>query len=218
MRPIATLGILILATLGACGPSDDGPAPPVQEDVGITEDTQDPPVQAVTARAVHRLTIEQIARSLPVVTGGISWTEDFGQGPMDILEVLSGTLGAPDYLLVTEENMEPSLIIAKFLTDASHRICSKWVERDRFAEPGARTLIVHEDWDSLADEDVRSSLRRLRLRFFSVPTPEGDDSTIERLSTLFHAAADAAPPGKEADDGWFAVCIAMMTDPAFVLY
>jgi hypothetical protein len=85
------------------------------------------------------MTIEQLARSIPVITGGIAWVEDFGQGPVDILAILSGTLGAPDYRLVVSENLEPSLVIAKFMQDASQRICAQWVTRG----PRARSRPAH---------------------------------------------------------------------------
>lgn len=124
---------------------------------------EDPEVPVVPGRAVHRLTVEQLARSIPIVTGGIEWTEDFGQGEQDMLEILSGTLGAPDYVLVTSENLEPSLIIAKFMQDAAVRVCAKWVARDRDLAPAERTLVVHESWASQDEEDVKSSIRALQL-------------------------------------------------------
>jgi hypothetical protein len=169
-------------------------------------------------RAVHRMTIEQLARSIPVITGGIAWVEDFGQGPVDILAILSGTLGAPDYRLVVSENLEPSLVIAKFMQDASQRICAQWVTRDRALAAGQRTLTVHDDWASTAEVDVKRSLRALELRFFARRVADSDDAPIADLYELFTESAAAAPAGKAADDGWLGVCIALMTDPEFVLY
>jgi hypothetical protein len=164
------------------------------------------------------MSIEQIARSIPIVTNGIAWTEDFGGGPVDMLAVLAPTLGAPDYLLVTEENLEPSLIIAKFMQDASHRICTRWVERDKSLPSAERTLIAHPVWGSLVESDVKTSLRALKLRFLSNYSAPGNDTGIADLYGLFVAASAAAPKAYRADDGWLAVCLALMTDPEFVLY
>jgi len=172
-------------------------------------------------RQVHRMTIAQLARSIPVITGGIEWIEDFGDGPADMLKILYSTLGGPDFLLVTEENLDPSLIVAKFVQDAAYRICSMWVLRDRAAPAAERTLTVHEEWSSLDTADVDASLRALQLRFFARkmdPADPDDQAAIAALNTLFYSAAEGAPPGQETTDGWTAVCLAMMTAPEMVLY
>lgn len=217
------IGVLALAACeeGAphfASPAGDAGGPPVV-DAGRPDVGPDAAVAPDRlSRAVGRMTVEQLARSIPVVTGGLRWMEDFGNGPVDMLQVLAPTLGAPDYLLVTEENLEPGLIIAKFLQDASHRICARWVERDRAAPPEERTLVHHEDWDSLEPADVDRTLRALMLRFHARRVPEDDDAALEPLRALFVNASSTAPPERAARDGWLAVCIAMMTDPEFILY
>jgi hypothetical protein len=185
-----------------------GGGQPPHPDMGVAE-------QGLN-RTVGRMTIEQLARSIPVVTGGLRWTEDFGQGPVDMLEVLAPTLGAPDYLLVTEENLEPSIIVAKFLQDASHRICVRWIAEDRQKPLAERTFVRHEDWESLDPADVNTTLRALKLRFFARKVE--DDEQIRPLRELFQNASSTAAPGNGARDGWLAVCIALMTDPEFILY
>ncbi len=178
----------------------------------------EPIVPQEPGRSVHRMTVAQLGASLPIITNGLDWVEDFGAGPQDMLMALAATLGAPDYVLVVEENLEPSLIIAKFMQDAANRVCAKWMVRDRELPAAERTLIAHDDWDSLDEADVKHSIRKLELRFFSRWVPEDDDAAVADLYELFVAASSAAPAGKEADDGWLGVCMAMMTDPEFVLY
>jgi hypothetical protein len=192
---------------GGGGGGMGGGAPP-HPDMGVAEQRLE--------RTVGRMTIEQLARSISVVTGGLRWTEDFGQGPVDMLEVLAPTLGAPDYLLVTEENLEPSIIVAKFLQDASHRICVRWIAEDRGKPQAERTFVRHADWDSLDAADVNTTLRALQLRFFARKVD--DDEALRPLRTLFVNASSTAAPGNAARDGWLAVCIALMTDPEFILY
>ncbi len=174
--------------------------------------------QQELSRAAGRMTIEQLARSIPVVTDGLNWTEDFGQGPVDMLQVLAPTLGAPDYLRVTEENLEPTLIIAKFLQDASQRICLRWVARDQSLAAADRSLVTHADWQSTDEALVRENLRRLQLRFYARHVAAADDPALDPLYQLFVDASTTAPAERAARDGWLAVCIAMMTDPEFVLY
>lgn len=178
----------------------------------------EPEPEARLDRAAGRMSIEQLARSIPVITDGLRWTEDFGAGEVDMLEVLSGTLGAPDYLRITEENLEPTLIIAKFLQDASQRICLRWVDRDRALPAADRSLVTHEDWASTDEAPVRENLRRLQLRFYARHIADPADPGLDPLYRLFLDASSTAPADRAARDGWLAVCIAMMTDPEFVLY
>ena len=202
-------------------PGDVGAGQP--QDSGPPEDAASPDAVPVAplapgGRRVRRMTVSQLVASVPVITGGLRWTENFGQGDLDMLEVLAPTLGVPDYLLVTEENLEASMIIAKFLQDMAHRLCLAWVAQDRAAAPSERTLVQHADWDSVDAAAVRANLRQLQLRFFSRFVPEHDDGSVEALYGLFAAASAGAPAGAEARDGWLAVCIAMMTDPEMVIY
>ncbi|MDP6945039.1 MAG: hypothetical protein QF464_12880, partial [Myxococcota bacterium] len=209
--------------------------PVTEPDVSVVEDIAEPVDQAAEpvdqavepapdeqpGRQVHRMTVAQLARSIPVITGGIAWIEDFGEGPIDMLQILSSTLGAPDYLLVTEENLDPSLILAKFVQDAAYRICVNWVTRDAALAASERTLIVHQDWASQDAADIEASLVALQMRFFARKIDLGDAedaAAITALSDLFHAAAGGAAAGQEATDGWTAVCLAHMTSPEMVLY
>jgi hypothetical protein len=225
------LTVAVAALLGACGGGGSGgggtpakdAAPPAPDAAMVEADAAPATPDAGTqeqalVRTAGRMTIEQLARSIPVVTGGLRWTEDFGQGPVDMLDVLAPTLGAPDYRLVTQENLEPGLIMAKFLQDASHRICTRWVVQDRAAAPAERTLVHHANWDSLDEADVNTTLRALELRFFARHVADDDTASIADLRDLFFNAAHTAAPGDEARDGWMAVCIALMTDPEFILY
>ena len=169
-------------------------------------------------RSVGRMTIDQLARSIPIITDGIRWTEDFGSGPVDMMTILAPTMGAPDYRNITVENLEPTLIIAKFMRDASNRICTEWVARDQERAVGERSLVRHAVWDSLDEAEVKATIKALQFRFFARLIPDDDDAPIAALYDLFRTASSTALEGHEAVDGWTAVCIALMTDPEFVLY
>ena len=232
-RRAALWGCLALAIALACDDaraprpasrlSDAGapPHPPTAPEADAAPPPYLPPSTPL-ARAAGRMTVETLARSIPVITGGLRWTEDFGGGvETDVLEALAPTLGAPDYLRVTEENLEPSLILAKFLNDAAQRLCVRWVERDEAAAAADRTLVVHPgDWAARDPAAVGVALRALQLRFFGRRVPEGaaGDAALEPLRALFQDASSTAAPGREAGDGWLAVCIAHMTDPELVIY
>ena len=244
MTPTTALTLCAALALGlsACGDSKSGgsgapggggqaatggtPAPTADAGSGgATGGTPDHPdlgvVEQGMERRAGRMRIEQIKRSIEVVTGGLTWEEDFGNGPTRMLDALGPTMGEPDYLLVTEENMEPSLIVAKFMQDASHRICTKWVAAEVERPAAERTLVRHGGaFDSRDAADVKSALRTLNLRFFAHYLPEDGtkDADMAPLVELFDTAANTSVPGREARDGWLAVCIALMTDPEMVVY
>ncbi len=186
---------------------------PAQSDGSATSTAAPTP-----ARRVRRMTVDQWRRSLQVVTGGIGWTEDFGDGPVDMFEILGPSLGAPDYLLVTEENLEPSILIAKIEHDAALRVCAQWIEADRQRAPADRTFFHHADPASVDPNDVDATLRALLLRVLGLYVPGGDDARLVRYRALFEAASTGAPIGMEAFAGWYAVCVAMLSDPQFLLY
>jgi hypothetical protein len=218
---IHVLAVLLALLCVACVSTSDpqSTAASVSTESELESDLRPESVVSEPGRKVHRMTIEQIARSIPVVTNGLSWTEQFeADEPMNMFSTLAMALGVPDYLLVTAENVEPGLIIAKFMQDASYRVCARWIERDRLLPPEERTLIVHEDWASVDETDVKESLGALQLRFFSRSVESIDDPVIEDLYEAFQIAAQAAPNGHAADDGWFATCIILMTDPEFIIY
>ena len=56
---------------------------------------------------------------------------------------------------------------------------------------------------------------------FGFITPDDgskDADAVDPLWDLFHTASSTSVPGREARDGWLAVCIGQMTDPEFVIY
>jgi hypothetical protein len=220
LRTLAATLCLALSVFACGGSTTENGDLPTQDQGSDSDGTSDVGQEPTgpTPRQVHRFTVAQLIQSIPVITGGIGWEEDFGEGPLDMLEILAPTLGAPDYILVTEENMEPSMIIAKFMQDAAYRVCTKWVQRDQALPPGERTLIQHDDWFSTDSGDVRGSIRALLFRVFAHNIESVDDPAIEPYWQLFQTGADLDGVTPAPSDGWLAVCIALMTHPEFILY
>ncbi len=110
-----TVGLLLaLLSLSGCPRGvTEAPVELPDDATSVVDVAVADPEPTEPGRQVHRMTIAQLARSIPVITGGIEWIEDFGDGPADMLKILYSTLGGPDFLLVTEENLDPSLIVAK---------------------------------------------------------------------------------------------------------
>jgi len=198
-------------------PPDATATPDVAADVTGPDVDEGPP-----ARQHRRMTIDQIRSSVATVTGGMVWTEVINGVSTDMLAALGPTMGAPDYLLVTEENLEPTLVVTKFMADMSKRLCPTWAVADRDKPLAERTFVsTQENWFSIAEPDVRANLRRLEARFFGRWLPEdgSGDAAVDDAYTMFVAAGEGAPDDPtRAFNGWMAVCIAYFTDPDFVAY
>lgn len=223
--------VALLTLMGGCEPArrtslttPNTPTAGAQGPVGGVEvnegGVEAPSPLTLSARAPRRLSVAQLARSIEVLTGGVRWVEDLGQGPVDMLTLLAPTLGVADFRNITHESLEPSLLMSKFVQDGAQRVCAAWVRQER--EPATRTgsLVKSPEgtpWGSLEPEHVRANLSRLLVRFFAYSPQPSDDPRVEALYELFSMVAESAP-SEPAADAWGAVCLALMTDPEFLMY
>lgn len=174
-----------------------------------------PPVE-VQARPRRRMNLDQLARSMRQVSGGIGWTEDRGGREVDLFVELSATLGKPDYLQVVSEDLEPSALFLKFLDDAARSVCGRMVLQDLAAGPQAdRTIFKHvEPGEAAADADVDANLAWLIRRFHGrIVAPEGE--RVRALRWLFDSVVHIT---SEPIDGWNAVCVGLFTHVDFYSY
>jgi len=158
-------------------------------------------------RARRRMDLDQLSTSLSRVTDGLGWTEGRPGAERDQFEELSRTLGKPDYVEMTTEDLEPSALFQKFLDDAARSVCAKVVDRDRERAPAERLL-------ARAGESVDVSLRRLLLRFHGRHL-RGDAPELEHWRWLVRSTAHVAGSEEEA---WRAVCVGLLTHPDFYSY
>ena len=177
-----------------------------------------PVAEATTAgRSWRRMNIDQLKASIQKVTGGISWTEEDGNGETDLFEALDGTLGKPDYLSATEEDLAPGLLFQKFLDDAATSACSKLVSVDPGRSGEQRTLLVEAE---LADtplsnpEAVEANIRAALLRFHGKMLAAGDP-TVEPWKELVYGVYDDQ---HDMAPAWEALCVALIVHPDFYRY
>jgi hypothetical protein len=78
------------------------------------EATSDP-----NGRPRRRLNVDQLANAVLQVSDGIGWYERQGNTDVDLFAQLASTLGKPDYIQNTEEDLEPTILFQKFLGDAA---------------------------------------------------------------------------------------------------
>jgi hypothetical protein len=191
-------------------------------------------------RAARRLNVEQLRASLEAATG-FTWVASrrvfdpdspsgFSQLPdADMLEALAATLGRPDYVSSTSESIEPAVTFAKLAGDAARSACRASVNADAEGKASPPRILRHAAArDTLASNApaVKKNLAYMALRFWGRHVaPESPE--LAPLVTLFERASTAKASADQSGvkraaatpvDGWRAVCIAMITDPAFLTY
>lgn len=185
-------------------------------------------------RPRRRLNIDQLEDAMLQVSGGIGWTEQRGNDTVNVFSELSRTLGKPDYLQITEEDLEPTILFQKFLGDASRSVCGKMLERDLatiaiemdyaarpYRDPPddlpAKTLMKHvtpeDTWQS-NPEAVDANLRALLARFHGKVVREGDDAALENWRWLVQSGRHVSEPSQ----AWMAVCVALFSHPDFYTF
>tara|TARA_Y100001968_G_scaffold331477_1_gene386295 strand:+ start:2341 stop:2832 length:492 start_codon:yes stop_codon:yes gene_type:complete len=161
--------------------------------------------------------IDQLDASIQRVTGGIAWTED-GDPDDNLFEELASTLGKPDFIDSTQEDLTVSLLFQKFLGDAARSVCTELVQRELETPSSERVLLRYVDEETTPLEDagaVQANLRYLLLRYHSELIPEGDPR-VNPWSWLFESALHVN--GGDVPAAWRTVCVALITHPDFYSY
>ncbi|MCP4867286.1 MAG: hypothetical protein GY898_01030 [Proteobacteria bacterium] len=163
----------------------------------------------------RRLDIAQLDASIRVATGGVGWTEfDNNGNEVNLFEELGATLGVPDWIERTTEDLTPSLVFSKFLGDAARDVCSTTIGRELALPNNPRTLMLHADEMQTWDEDpeaVRENLSYLLLRFHGRRIgPE--DVALDPWTWLFQSTMHT---GNSSAQAWTGICVALITHPDF---
>jgi hypothetical protein len=172
--------------------------------------------------ASQRLTVRQLAQSMPVALGGATWMIGTQSG----FDVRSRTLGEPDYVAVVDENLEPSSMFLKFMDDAAKDGCTRTATADQTRAANQRVLyktVGLNDTVASNKTGVDQNLAHLKLRFHGIKVAVNDEATLAPLRTLFDAAvkgaaAGATPTAAHVREGWRAVCVALLMAPEYQLY
>lgn len=211
----------VLGALLACGGGPAAPAPVATPDPPLPPPTgawdghgaSPLPAPGPGVRDRRRMDVDQLDASVRAVTGGIGWDVN-GKNQ---LASLSATLGKPDYLQNTYEDLSPSLLFQKFLEDAAASVCDQLVARERAGGPDNVFLVLVDASDSsLADRaGIEANLSAALLRFHGRDVPPGDPR-LEPWMFLFEGAELAG--GGDPILAWETVCVALLTHPDFYTY
>lgn len=165
-------------------------------------------------RPRKRMDIDQLEAELMRVSNGLTWTDIKGTNQF---VALSSTLGKPDYIQSTVEELGPTVLFEKFLGDAARSVCTRLVDADKKASPEARVLMREASpTDTLQTnpEGVDANLRRLLLRFHG-RAYEPHASQLNQWSWLFETVSYSS---KDPALAWRAVCVALISHPDFYSY
>lgn len=198
-----------LVGLAACDPPPARrDAPDVRVDDG--DNTPITPEDTTRGRDRRRMDIDQLSASIEQVTGGLRWMD----GDVDQFEALSGTLGKPDYVNNTQEDLDPSLLFQKFLDDAAADVCSDLMAREAASpEVFLVNATLADTWDNNPDA-VKANLAYLVLRFHGRQL-DPDSATLEPWTWLFRTSLQVTG---DPQDSWKTVCVGLMTHPDFYTY
>ena len=185
------------------------PTPPV---VGTDPlGTVDPQPETPPSRVRRRMDIDQLDASLRQVTG-VGWDVN-GRNQF---EELSATLGVPDYVDRTVEDLSPGLLFQKFLDDAANHVCQEVVDTDFAGETSVLLQRALPDDTRVTSADaIDADLADALVRFHS-HTVALDDPQLDTWRYLFDSTLSAT--GGDTMAAWRSVCIALIVHPDFYQY
>lgn len=180
--------------------------------IGGAEDRGTPglrPVVLRQGRAARRLSVAQIEASIVTLFDGITWDNGAATNPRVMFELLARTLGVPDYLQLTGEDLSATPLFAKFMDDMAGQVCRKAVEHDAAESNVARRVLVPYP------ADVDRTLRFIRLKLHAIYVPDGSTESIAELRRLYdEILADTV----DSTQAWIGVCVAALTAPEMMTY
>lgn len=231
---VATLGVTLLGVLPAChGASDGGPELGKKGD-GNSPPLDHPPVDPgllpVSSRESRRLSLAQLRAVFPIAFGNeadgttpITWHVGAAEG----FTKYASSLGEPDYIEVTEENLDASPMYAKFMDDAARDVCTRALAADASKTDASKRVVMRfaSDADTVQSNAsaIDKNLRYLSLRLFGQKVADDDSETLAGLRTVFdttakESAGSSEPGAVDVEAGWKAVCVAMVVAPEFHVY
>ena len=191
----------------------------------VTVDTVDghpdlapPPAVAPTieapSRSRRRMDLSQLDAAFKSATGGITWDE----AGKNQWEALAPTLGKPDFLTTTEEDLTPSPLFQKFMSDAARKVCADLFTRELSTPPARRVFFVDVGPDESSDRAgarLDANLTKLLLRFHGSDVRGAEaQGHLDGWRWLYLTAEHLETPRA----AWSAVCVALIEHPDFFTY
>jgi hypothetical protein len=182
-----------------------------------------PPPAPPGTRPRRRMDVDMLDRAFRDVLGGLTWTVVSGSTRTDQFPLLAETLGKPNYIDTTIEDLNTTPLFAKFLGDGARKACADRVAADLalLATPspsGAGPVLFGplglSDSPATASAALDAQLEALLLRFHGRAL-RADAPGFEEWRWLL--ASSYQLTGR-MDTAWQAVCVALLTHPDFYTY
>jgi hypothetical protein len=214
------LSLTLVVLLAACDAKPGANIPPPTDDPMFRDHwTQadpddrgpgslDPAVAATEGKVARRVSVEELRRSIPAIFDGITWTVPVNRNEAPGFDQLSRTLGEADYIQTTVNNIDATPLFFKFMDDMAGDVCQKAIARDAETNSPSNRILMRE-----ADADANLRYLRLKLHGIHVPT-----NSMEGLSELRALYEDIVAETGNESDGWYGVCVVMVTSPEFMAY
>ena len=211
-------GLAAVLVAGCAGETELLPSPVDLNETSEADLVPEMPAADEGIRARRRMDAEQLSASMRIISGGIGWTELNGDGEeIDLFEELGATLGVPDYIQRTREDLTASVVFEKFLGDASRAVCSGMVGRELTQGAAEAVLMLHagqeDSWETNA-QGVERNMRYLLLRFHGTGYGAGDPRLDPWLWLFRSSMQDGSAPAL----AWHTVCVSLFTHPDFYSY
>lgn len=212
------------ADAGAPQVIDEQYAPPDPVGVDVIPDDghhgslfPDPTPPPPPIRARRRMDLDQLDQAVRAATAGIGWTETRGTTDVNLFQDLARTLGKPDFVEITTEDLEPSATFVKFMDDAARSVCQRLLDREEQDLQGHVFLVdaaVSDTWAG-APGPVSRNLARLLLRFHGRKV-DPDAPELAHWKWLMRSVGHVHPGQPRA--AWQALCVGLFTHPDFYSY
>ena len=137
----ATAAALALAVASGCAEAPrPEPGPSTASTARAATAPSSPAAATCTARP-RRLSVAQVEKSIATLFGGITWRPS-PTSKTNYFKTYAATLGKADYITITEESYEPSMLFMKYMDDMAGYVCHQAVARDAVEPDWASRLVV----------------------------------------------------------------------------
>ena len=178
----------------------------------------EPPQESLT-RPRRRMDVDQVDAAMERISGGICWTNGNGDCENEdrLFVTLASSLGKPDFLNSTQEDLSPSALFQKFLGDAARFVCHEMLQSELNSAAVEPILFQHVTPDDTLEsnpEGINANLSALILRFHGRHIP-ADSPRLELWRWLFQTSSYVA---NDPALGWRNVCVGLFSHPDFFTY
>jgi hypothetical protein len=169
-----------------------------------------------SSRDTVRMSLRQVNNSIITIFGA-PWSVNDGGGNRYKFADFAYSLGAPDYYSRLSEDLAPQMMFAQGLEEGALAICGDAIAADPM-KPAAQRAVLRriDDVTNATGDQINANLADMKLRFHGIDVG-GDMSRLSPYLDLYNRVAQMDPMNGPSN-GWYAVCVAMVTDDAFAIF